>query len=246
MSSRTIIYRSCDRPKYMEKTLPLLVERTSDEADILVFDNSRDADSKQRVQAVCDDLDDDRIRLHLHNRFHIGGTAVIIESLKMIEADHAMVVDDDVVVPPPLDNGDTWDEILAEMLDAGWNVVAHPWAQSFRDGASEIRDYGGVKGYIYSAVGGGCSAFLRSFAEENPMKQQTLIRGYNEWMVENTKMERCGYSYRGDMVIEHIDRPDHPWSLRDTEYDEWSTKMYWERFPELRGQARPKGPKGAW
>lgn len=158
------------------------------------------------------------------------------------EVDSILVVDDDVAVPREVE-GVTWDQVLTRMLDAGWQIVAHPWSSDFR--SKDTIEIGGVPGYPYGGVNGGCSAFSLDFYNQHPMKQISAIRGYNEWMVRWSE-NNCGYSHECLMVFEHIDRPEHPWSLRDTEYDEWSNEMFYERFPNRRGQVRPKGPKGVW
>lgn len=247
-----IVYRSSDRPKYVEKTLPLLLERTHSDLPIIVFDNSSFDGRRKEVKSAIESIiqGDDRVLSFYHPESRIGGTKVIVEALELTLRTHPqlhtfMNVDDDVVVPLPDSEHGSWEKVLFDMTLAGWNVVAHPWAQSFRHGHTP-REYGGIMGYEYSGVGGGCSAFKTSFYNKHPMEQQTLIRGYNEWMVRWTGGKRCGYSYDGQMVIEHIDRPEHPWSLRDSEYDEWATAMYWERFPNAKGKERPKGSKGVW
>lgn len=249
-----IIYRSCDRPKYVEKTLPILLNNTSCKpSGILLFDNSTDDGRRDQVLDVAKEYDTkSNFITHFSEKPRIGGTQVIIEGVKLLRErfnlDAIMVVDDDVAVPRKVAVNDKeivyWDSVLADMLEAGWNVVAHPWATDFRK--NTIKEYGGVKGHEISGVGGGCSGFRLDFYDKNPMEQQTLIRGYNEWMVRWTQGVKCGYSHEHDMLIEHIDRPEHPWSLRDTEYDEWATAMYWERFTSKRGQERPKGSKGIW
>lgn len=251
-----IIYRSCDRPKYVEKTLPILIDNSSMNGHVLVFDNSTDDGRRDAVKEIVDHHTEKNfwIKSYFSPEARIGGTKAIIQGVKILrkefKLDAIMIVDDDVAVPRKIltDGGQYvhWDDVLADMLHAGWNVAAHPWATGFRD--NPIKEYGGVKGHAISGVGGGCSGFRLDFYDNHPMEQQTLIRGYNEWMVRHTKGNRCGYSHDHSMLIEHIDRPEHPWSLRDTEYNEWSDAMFYERFPNFKreGKERPKGAKGIW
>lgn len=249
-----IIYRSCDRPKYVEKTLPILIENSSMNGYVLVFDNSTDDGRRAAVKEIVDYYTEKNfwIKSYFSPEARIGGTKAIIQGTRQLrqqfDLSAIMVVDDDVAVPRKIlkEGGQFvyWDTVLADMLHAGWNVVAHPWAAGFRD--NPIREYGGVKGHEISGVGGGCSGFRLDFYDRHPMEQATLIRGYNEWMVRWTQGKRCGYSHEYNMLIEHIDRPEHPWSLRDTEYSEWSDAMFYERFPSKRGEKRPKGPRGVW
>lgn len=239
-----IIYRTCDRPKYVERTLAINMERSSDGPVFLVFDNSTD---KQEAQDVTFSIAPD-VEFYQTDQPRIGGTRAVMTAVelyarKLKVLDKVFVIDDDVIVPEPLEDGTTWDQILAEMLDAGWDVVAHPWSNDFRSKPTKF--IGGVEGYPYSSVNGGCSAFRYSFYKKNPMSQITLIRGYNEWMTRRSR-DRNGYSANGRMVFQHIDRPEHPLSLRDTEYCDWSDAMYYERFPDRKGQKRPKGSRGVW
>ena len=260
MSDSVILYRSSDRPKYVLKTFRHLLENTSPDIPILFFDNSSPdmrpivKEAVHSARAMHFPITEDRdIRFHYHDKARIGGTQAIIEGLKLARAENPglkkfFVTDDDVLVPMPHHAGGYmkfWDEVLSEMLNAGWKIVAHPWSQDFRD--KETQDTGGLRGYPYSGVGGGCSAFQVAIYDKYPMRQDTLIRGYNEWMTRAGR-NACGYSYDYQMCITHMDRPEHPWSLRDTEYDEWSNAMYYERFPKAlkEGKQRPKGSAGVW
>ena len=260
MIERVVIFRSSNRPKYVERSLPALFERTNINTGVIFFDNSEPEYIKS-VEKVAENIYEKYevvknfdVIYHYEGK-RIGGPNAIMKGIRLAMArwpnvKYIMVCDDDVLVPSPQERSAKlvyWDDQLAEMLDAGWHIVAHPWTNDFRDGKTKIIN--GVEGYRYEGVGGGCSAFKLDLCIEHPITQSTLIRGYNEWMVRcsNKYGINCGYS-AGDMIIEHFDRPDHPWSLRDTEYCDWSDEMYYERFPKAKeqGKARPKGKDGVW
>jgi hypothetical protein len=258
MNDSILIYRSSDRPKYVLKTFRHLLENTGPDLPVLFFDNSSPEmrpfvkEAAQSAQSMHIPISDDRdIQFYFHNKPRIGGTQAIIEGVKLARAQNpnlkkVYITDDDVLLPMAHHAGGNmafWNDVLNEMLEAGWGIVAHPWSHDFR--SKETQQIGGIKGYPYSGVGGGCSAFRMDIFDKYPLRQDTLIRGYNEWMTRAGR-NVCGYSYNYQMCITHMDRPEHPWSLRDTEYDEWATAMYYERFPKKKGQPRPKGSAGVW
>jgi hypothetical protein len=275
MTDRVLIYRTADRPKYALKSFRHLLENTNPVLPIIVINNSQDNQlSLQTAEAL-----EAAVEFH-HPPFQqqrqistkvfanrLGGTQALVEGIKYARSMYpdiqvVHVVDDDVLVPMPghtADNLDFWDDVLVKMLTRGWTAAAHPWSQNFRSRENNglFRDPFKKNqadsyswGYEYSCVGGGCSAFRLEEFDKRPFENHGLIRGYNEWMIglpENT----VGYSFMHSMTINHFDRPEHGWSLRDTEYDDWATEMYWERWTERRNanhpqHERPKGSRGIW
>lgn len=255
-----VVYRTSDRPSYMKRSLPHLVDHTSSNSWIVVVNNPSTLDHSNQIDLPEQD-DFGRPLLLVEKNGRIGGPNAINEGIRAAlsegwKVQNIFIVDDDTYVPLPQHyDGEMvfWDQCLSRMLDAGWKVVGHPWSPQFTVDPPEPRppvEIGGVKGVKMTHVAGTCSGFSKKTWEKYPIRQQTLIHGYTGWQGK-VGGEAIGYCAEPYMFSVHFDRPEHPHSERDTTYDKWSNEMYWERWPKRRSpkhshHKRPHGQQGAW
>lgn len=244
-----VIFRTSCRPQYFWRSLQHLDFHTSLDSHIIVVVNEPEPHTD--AQKILDRVAPERCSTMFFGE-RLGGPRAInegvAEAIRLFpKVEFALVVDDDTYVPLEVDSPPEvlfWDQALTNMLDAGWNIAGHPWSHDFVK--SERKTVGNVEGIPYGHVAGTCSGFHVSEWKRRPLVQRTLIHGYTNW-----QRGHIGYWCSPVMPSVHFDRPEHPHSLRDTDYRGWSDDMYYERFPDRRrpdhsAHKRPLGQGGAW
>jgi hypothetical protein len=257
-SKNLIIYRTCDRPRYTAITLPHFLKNTSHNAHILIAENSSNEETTAlNKQCFDDSLNRDPSmatfeylgpRVGVQTAVHMSIDAYVKKFDRPPERVYLM--DDDILVPTPINEGEYWDTLLETMLLSDtWDVVGiHRIATS-----SRIEGEGLAKGHVVRFVGGACSAFKYAIYKNSSWRQEYSrgrvrkgeINGYNIWVSHNVgKHGRCARFASYPFYYTDIDKHGHELSLRETEYIDYSTEIWWQRHPQHRDVTdMPKGAK---
>lgn len=249
MTDRVVCYRTCDRPRYVARTLPHLLAHTSPDTPVVVVVNCstpqlRDDTLQQVALANRRKLDPRPVHVAVREG-RIGGVealhAGVAEARQRWDGlEHVLVCDDDIYPPIARHAAGAmvhWDDAIVAMLAAGWEVAAIPWAADFH--RDETTTHGGVEGHLYDHVGSGCSGFRLDVYDRHRPEQISLVRGLNSWT--QRWCTKVGYVASPPMVCAHLDRPEHGHSERDGLYKRHAQDMWWDRFPNRRGSPRPVG-----
>ncbi len=185
MPKSLIIYRCCDRPKYVEQTFPHLVENTSDDAVILMADNSSTQEARDVHKAIFDKTRAPNT-IYVYFGSRVGVWHIVYEAIKWYVENHGkpkyiLLADDDCLVPS---EKDPWNVMLESMLDSDlWDVVGcaengdpcvehprdlmenpPPWPEGRHGGRGWIlKGEGMARGRLRRYVGGACSGFSYSW-----------------------------------------------------------------------------------
>lgn len=257
-SENLIIYRTCDRPKYTTVTLPHFLQNTSQNAHIFIAENSSD---EETVEANKQCFNDAMNRDPETVTFEHLGPRVGIQAAVHMSVDayikkfgkgpvRIYLMDDDILVPVPVNEGEYWDSVLEAMLLSNlWDAVGIHRTRTF----SDIRGDGLARGHIVRFVGGACSAFKYYTYRhgswranyDNGNKVLYDINQYNIWVSRSIGVHgRCGRFAAYPFHYTDIDKHGHELSLRETEYIDYSTEIWWQRHPQHRNKmAMPKGAK---
>lgn len=195
--TRLIIYRVCDRPKYVAYTWPRLVEASS--SPIVIVENSAAPENTERNLATLRSHPSDDVLVHVEGE-RLGVTAPILTGLRVYTEhtghapEYVLVADDDVLLP------DGWDAALIAMIDSGaWDVVGIPRAARV-DG--HPRGSGAAAGYPVPVMAAGGCAFRRELLDQHELPPTPKPATFNEW----SRRFRC--AWHPSLVKEEIDKYD--------------------------------------
>lgn len=218
-----VIYRTCDRPKYTEITFPRLVEATSDDAHIIMIENSGDRDNWEQNKSTFEEYKDERCEIKIYKK-RLGVTKPIIVGIDHFVKSHGepkyvFNVDDDILVPEPINEGEYWDLLLAHMMDKGpWDVVGIASSDGF---IRNVEGDGLACGSPYKFMAAGCAGFKYSIHKKDPLRDDKGIFSFNLW----TEKYKCGWFAGYPLEKKDIDRYEKDISLRDTEYAEYTAHI---------------------
>jgi hypothetical protein len=218
-----IIFRTTERPIYLEQSFPSVVERTSPEATIIVLNNCRDPKILNENRAIVDKYSDDRVLYFEYPRLLgvpgsvNGGVNLHIQHCPSVR--RVFICDDDCIAPEPKE-GIYWDEVLGVMLSAGWKVVGHPnrvnWYKK-----STLRELNGIKGHVEGHLAGAYAGFkISDWKQVGGMPSSHPLYGFGPYCHLFHGM--CAY-WPGDpkFLAEDMDRDTNPKSLRKSKYFKW-------------------------
>lgn len=197
MSSRLIIYRACDRPRYVEHTWPRLVAASS--SPIVVVENSAAPENTEQNLATFDRHPGGDVLVHVEGE-RLGVTAPILTGLR-VHGEHTgrapeyvLVADDDVLLP------DGWDTALVEMIDSGaWDVVGIPRAARVE---GHPQGDGAAAGYPALVMAAGGCAFRRELLDRHELPPTPNPAMFNQW----SRWFRC--AWHPCLVKQEIDKYD--------------------------------------
>lgn len=251
MMDGALVYRCCDRPEYAAHTFPQLIKTTSTDVGIIMFDNSGDAGNAKAYKDVFDEYGDSRCRFYSHGS-RMGVNYALVKGISLVEKvfpgeyiKYLFTVDDDVLTPDTTEaNPPYWDRVLADVLSKGkyWTVAFKAGQEDVKPENLKQRD--GYQMLERGAVsGGGCTASRLDILRANPFPKVTDIFTYGHWMSTVCK-GRCAYveyenEHIGRVRSVSIDNIHHPFSLRNSKYNDYSNAIWHHRHPRTEGE-RPR------
>lgn len=211
-----IIYRTCDRPLYTERSFPHIVEHSSKEVLLLFMENSSHKDNiLKNVEVFSQFADKQRMQIKVFNK-RIGINKAIKTGIELFpqlwrgtQLDHILIADDDVLVP---ETDMYWDRLLCDMLDnEPWDFVGFYGQKVPEVGLNQLVRF----------MSGACSAFKYEYYKLHPLDSFGIF-GYNLW----TARGRCGRYAKTQLWYKNMDKDfSLNMSLRDTVYKQYSAEI---------------------
>jgi hypothetical protein len=231
------LYIAANRFEYTKITLPLAHDRcTLDVSTFEIFDNASEPRTAEYLKWYSETQG---VALHRSDR-NVGLTGALDFWYHNCPAEYLTHVNNDWIVPPG------WIKRCVEVLDAHEDVGICALNEfDPRQFNSVPHDFADKPSYLEVTVTGGAGVFRRRLFDMMGEMGEGGINAYYFWRKNAGTLGLQNVLLNPPLYFEHLDQSNHPMSLRNTKYKEYSVWVDdWRNHPEKHASMKGKPAPG--